>query len=209
MNIILIPPQLSHPAWTGMRRAKIHYESFICFPTLYIPPNVSESECNSQQLALMEGLYIPKPGVLLALANQLDNLRMAPPGPKASNPKSGDGHGTKDETSMKIKLGDGDTPKKHHKSHEEKSQLKHSLMEKSPASSSQEHDVEHQANRLGDVVAQACLSIARMVKVLENTHNSKMAEALLVRQHLEKVSAEATDSVMDVIQGAHTTADMW
>ena len=102
MNLILIPPQLSHPVWTRMRRAKICYESFICFPTLYIPPNVSESECNSQQLALMGGLYVPKPGVLLALANQLDNLRTAPPRPKASNPKSGDRHGTKDETPKKI-----------------------------------------------------------------------------------------------------------
>ena len=81
-----------------------------------------ESECNSQQLALMGGLYIPKPGVLLALAKQLDNLRMALPGPKASNPKSGDEHGTKDETPKKIKPGDtGDTLKKHQKSHEEKS----------------------------------------------------------------------------------------
>ena len=50
----------------------------------------------------MGGLYVPEPGVLLALANQLDNLRMAPPRPKASNPKSGDGHGTKDETPKKI-----------------------------------------------------------------------------------------------------------
>ena len=65
------------------------------------------------------------------------------------------------------------------------------------------------ANRLGDVVAQACLSVARMTKVVENTHNSKIAEALLVRQHLEKVSTKAIDSVMDEIQGAHTTADMW
>ena len=69
--------------------------------------------------------------------------------------------------------------------------------------------MELEANRLGDVVAQTCLSVARMMKVVENTHNLKIAEALLVRQHLEKVSAEATDSVMDEIQGAHTTADMW
>ena len=59
------------------------------------------------------------------------------------------------------------------------------------------------------MVAQACLSIARMVKVVENTHNSKMAEALLVKQCLEKVSAKAIDLVMDEIQGACTTADMW
>ena len=40
-------------------------------------------------------------------------------------------------------------------------------------------------------------------------HNSKTAEALIVRQHLEKVSVEAIDSVMDEIQGAHTSADIW
>ena len=65
------------------------------------------------------------------------------------------------------------------------------------------------ADRLGDVVAQACLSVARMVRVVEKTHNSKTAEALIVRQHLEKVSAEAIDSMMDEIQGTHTPADMW
>ena len=48
-----------------------------------------------------------------------------------------------------------------------------------------------------------------MVRVVEKTHNSKTVEALIVRQHLEKVSAEAIDSVMDEIQGAHTPADMW
>ena len=104
----------------------------------------------------------------------------------------------------------GDTPRKHHKSHEEKSQSRHSLTDKSPASSSCEQDVAPQAGRLGDVVAQACLSVARMVRVVEKTHNSKTAEALIVRQHLEKVSVEAIDSVMDEIQGCtHTPADMW
>ena len=186
-NLNFDSPQLSCPIWTGMRRAKIWYESFICFPTLYIPPNMSESECNSQ-VDINGGLYIPKPGVLLALAEQLDNLRTAPPRPMASNPESGDRHGTKDKTPKKIKLGDTrDTLKKHHKSCKEKSQLKHSLTEKSPASLSCKHDVEHQANRLGDVVAQACLSIARKMKVVKNTHNLRMAEALLVRQHLESL----------------------
>ena len=82
-------------------------------------------------------------------------------------------------------------------------------MEKSPASSSCEQDVAPNADRLGDVVAQACLSVVRMARVVEKTHNSKTAEALIVRQHLEKVSAEATNSVMDEIQGAHTPADIW
>ena len=123
-NLILIPPQLSHPVWTGMRRMKMSfmYVSFIHFPTLYIPPNVSESECKSQQLTLMGGLYVPKPVVLLDLAKQLDNLRTASPGPKVSDPKSGDKHGAKDKTPKKIKPGDtGDIPKKHHKSHKNKS----------------------------------------------------------------------------------------
>ena len=174
------------------------------------PPNISESECNTQQLALMEGLCIPKPAVLLALADQLENLRAAPPEPKVSNLESREGHGTKDETPKKVKPVDtGDTPRKHHKSRKEKSQSKHSSTEKSPALSSCEQDMVPQAGRLGDVVVQACLSVARMVRVVEKTHNSKTAEALIVRQHLEKVSAEAIDSVMDEIQGARTPADMW
>ena len=81
--------------------------------------------------------------------------------------------------------------------------------EKSSGSSSCEHDGMHQASRLGDVVAQACLSVTRMVRVVEKTQNSKTVEALLVRQHLEKVSAKAIDSMMDEIQSARTPADMW
>ena len=209
-NLVLIPPQLSHAAWTGMRRTKIGYESFIHFPASYIPPNVPESECNSQQLTLMGGLYVPEPGVLLDLAEQLDSLRTASPRLKASDSKAGDKHGAKEETPKKIKSGDTrDTPKKHHKSHEEKSQSKQSPTEKSPAPLTHKHDVDLEANRLGDVVPQACLFVARMTQVVESTHNSKIAEALLTRQHLEKASAEVIDSVMDEIQGAHTPADMW
>ena len=63
-DLILVSPQLSHPTWTGMRRVKIRYESFICFPDLYVPPNMLGPECNSQQLTLMEGLYVPEPRVL-------------------------------------------------------------------------------------------------------------------------------------------------
>ena len=55
-SLVLIPLQPSLPAWTGMRRVKIGYESLIHFPTAYLPPNVPESECNSQQLTLMRGL---------------------------------------------------------------------------------------------------------------------------------------------------------
>ena len=148
--------------------------------------------------------------MLLDLAEQLDSLRTVSPGPKVNDPESGDKHGMKDETPKKIKPGDtGDTPKKHHKSCKEKGQLKQSLTEKSPASLTCKHDVGLEANRLGDVVAQACLSVARMTRVVESTHNSKIVEVLLARQHLEKASAKAIDLVMDEIQGACTPADMW
>ena len=88
-NLILVPPQLSCPTWTRMRRVKIQYESFICFTASYAPPNTLELEVNTQQLALMGGLCIPKPRVLLPLADQLDNLRAAPPPkPKVGNLES-------------------------------------------------------------------------------------------------------------------------
>ena len=105
-----------------MRRVKIWYKSFICFTASYAPPNTSELDINTQQLGLMGDLYIPEPAVLLALADQLDNLRAAPSKPKVGNLESQEGDGTKDETPKKVKLVDtGDIPRKHHKSHEEKS----------------------------------------------------------------------------------------
>ena len=64
-------------------------------------------------------------------------------------------------------------------------------------------------SRLGTAVAQACLSVTRMTKVVEDTHNLKVAEALLARQYLEKASSDAIDSAMEEIQGAHIPADMW
>ena len=66
-----------------------------------------------------------------------------------------------------------------------------------------------EADKLGDAVAQACLSVARMSRVVEKAHNSKPTEALLMRQHLERASAEAVDSMKDEIQGACTSADFW
>ena len=64
-------------------------------------------------------------------------------------------------------------------------------------------------DKLGDAVAQACLSVARMLRVVEKAHNSKTAKALLVRQCLERASAEAMDLMKDEIQGTCTSADMW
>ena len=40
-NLVLVPPQLSYPAWTGMRRAGIQYESFVPFTAPYAPPTRS------------------------------------------------------------------------------------------------------------------------------------------------------------------------
>ena len=68
-NLILVPPQLSCPAWTGMRRARIWYESFICFTALYAPLGRSELEVTAHQLGFIRDLIIPKPAVLLSLAN--------------------------------------------------------------------------------------------------------------------------------------------
>ena len=65
------------------------------------------------------------------------------------------------------------------------------------------------ANRLGTAVAQACFSATRMMKVVEDGHNSKMAEALLIKQCLDKASAKAIDLAMEEIQGACTPVDMW
>ena len=180
------------------------------FHCLICPPNRSELEINAHQLGLMRDLHIPEPAVLLTLADQLDNLRAAPPKPKEVIPESREGDGTKDETLKKVKpVETGDIPRKHHRSREEKSWSRHSPTKKSPALSSCKQDVALKADRLGDVVAQACLSIVRMSRVVEKAHNSKTAEALLVRQHLEKVSAEAIDSAMDEIQGTRTPADIW
>ena len=148
--------------------------------------------------------------MLLSLADQLDNLRATLPEPREAILDSHDKDGTKEETPNKAKSAEtGDPPRRHHKSREEKNWSRHSPTEKSPALSSCEHDVVLKADKLGDLVAQACLSIVRMSRVVEKAHNSKTAEALLERQCLEKASVEAIDSMKDDIQGAHTPADMW
>ena len=209
-NLVLVPPQLSCPMWTGMRRARIRYESFIHFTAPYAPPGRLDLEVTTHQLGFIRNLIVPKPVVLLSLANQLDDLRAAPTEPSEAILEPREEGGTKEETPKKAKSAEtGDPPRRHHRSHEEKGQSRHSPTEKSPASSSCEHDVILKADKLGDVVAQACLSVARMSRVVEKAHNSKTAEALLVRQCLERASAEAIDSMKDEIQGTHTSADIW
>ena len=209
-NLVLVPPQLSCPMWTGMRRARIRYESFIRFTAPYAPPGRSDLEVTAHQLGFIRNLIIPEPVVLLSLANQLDDLRAVPPEPREAVPEPREEEGTKEETPKKAKLAEtGDPPRRHHRSCEEKGWSRHSPTEKSPASSSCEHDMILKADKLGDVVAQACLSVVRMSRVVEKAHNSKTVEAWLVRQHLEKASAEAIDSMKDEIQGARTPADIW
>ena len=208
-NLVLIPLQLSCPTWTGMRRATIRYESFIRFTTLYAPPGKSEVEVITHQLGFIQNLIVPKPVVLLSLADQLENLRAMPTEPNEAVTEPREEKGTKEETPKKAKSMETDPPRKHHKSCEGKSQLRHSPTKKSPAPLSHEHNMTLETDKLGDVVAQACLSVARMSRVVEKAHNSKATEALLVRQHLEKASIKAIDSMKDEIQGTRTLADMW
>ena len=210
-NLVLVPPQLSCPcAWTGMRRARIRYESFIHFTAPYAPPGRSDLEVTAHQLGFIRNLVIPEPAMLLSLADQLDVLKATLTKPSEAVPEPREEEGTKEETLKKAKSAEtGDPPRRHHRSHEEKGQLRHSLTDKSPASSSHEHDVILKTDKLGDAVAQACLSVVRMSRVVEKAHNSKTTEALLVRQHLERASAKAVDSMKDEIQGACTSADMW
>ena len=209
-SLVLIPPQLSCPAWTGMRRATIHYESFIHFTAPYAPPGKSDVEVTAHQLGFIQNLIVPEPAVLLSLADQLEDLKAVPTEPSEAVMEPHEEEGTKEETLKKAKsVETGDPPRRHHRSHEEKGQSRHSPTEKSPASSSHEHNVTLETDKLGDAIAQACLSVARMSRVVEKAHNSKTTEALLVRQHLEKASVKAVDSMKDEIQGTCTSADMW
>ena len=207
-SLVLIPPQLSCPAWTGMRRATVWYESLICFTAPYAPPGKSEVEVTTHQLGSIQNLVIPEPAVLLSLANQLENLKVMPTEPNVAVMEPHEEKGTKEETLKKAKSMETDLPRKH-KSHEEKGQSRHSPTEKSPASSSHEHNVMLKTDKLGDAVAQACLSVMRMSRVVEKAHNSKTAEAFLVRQCLEKAYIKAIDSMKDEIQGARTLANVW
>ena len=104
MNLVLVPPQLSCPTWTGMRQGTDPVQVIHSFYHFVCPlPTHQSPEINTQQLGLMGGLYVPEPAVMLTLANQLDNLRAAPPEPKVGNLESREGDGTKDKTPKKVK----------------------------------------------------------------------------------------------------------
>ena len=181
-SLVLVPPQLSCLAWTGMRRATIRYKSFIHFTAPYAPLGKSDLEVTAHQLGFIRNLIVPEPVVLLSLADQLEDLKAAPTEPSEAVMEPREEEGTKGETPKKAKSAEtGDPPRRHHRSCEEKGQSRHSPTEKSPASSSCEHNVILETDKLGDAVAQACLSVARMLRVVEKAHNSKTTEALLVR----------------------------
>ena len=118
-NLVLVPPQLSCPAWTGMRRARIWYKSFIHFTAPYAPPGKSDLEVTAHQLGFIRNLIIPKPVVLLSLADQLDDLKAMPMEPSEAVPEPHEEKGTKEETLKKAKLVETeDPPRRHHRSHE-------------------------------------------------------------------------------------------
>ena len=85
-NLVLIPPQLSCPMWTGMRRARIWYKSFIHFTAPYAPPGKSDLEVTAHQLGFIRNFIVSKPVVLLSLADQLDDLKAAPTEPSEAIP---------------------------------------------------------------------------------------------------------------------------
>ena len=81
-------------------------------------------------------------------------------------------------------LEDGSKKKKPHRSCEDNNCSRHSSADKSPSLSSRKASANLDANRLGTAMAQACFSVAKMTKVVEDNHNSKIADALLTKQCL-------------------------
>ena len=118
----------------------------------------------------------------------------------------------KEETPKKDKLlGSKDGPKKKkHKSHEpHDSHLRHSSADKPSTPSPDEVDGNFNSTRLGAAMAQACLSVVKMTQAVEDRHNSRIADGLLVKKKLEEASAGEIESMMDDIRAAHTPVDMW
>ena len=48
-----------------------------------------------------------------------------------------------------------------------------------------------------------------MTQAMEDRHNSRIADALLIKKKLEEASAGVIKSMMDNIRAARTPADMW
>ena len=193
-----------------MRRMKVGYKSFVCFSTSYLPPDMPESQCLSQQLVLLRNLKILEPQVLLDMADQLDQQKVMPPQPEGQDIgpdyKQDD---SKEETPKKDKLSgsDGTDRKKKHKSHE--SHSRHSSADKTSTPSTKEAGGSFNLTQLGTAVAQACLSMVKMTQAMEDRHNLRIADALLIKKKLEEASAWVIESMMDNIRAAHTPADTW
>ena len=103
---VLVPPQLSCPAWTGMRRATIRYESFIHFIAPYAPPDKSEVDITTHQLGSIQNLAVLEPAVLLSLADQLENLKAVPAEPTEAVTEPREEEGIKEETLKRTKSAD-------------------------------------------------------------------------------------------------------
>ena len=88
----------------GKRSGMSH--SFILLPCMP-PPNISESECNTQQLALMGGPLHTQ--TLQCCWLWLTNWKISGqyhPSPRLVTQSPQEGHGTKDQTPKKVKLVD-------------------------------------------------------------------------------------------------------
>ena len=128
--------------------------------------------------------------MLLDLADQLDSLRTVSPQPKGGAPRLGDKDGPKGETPKKSGLVNTEDMAQRNSTNLTRRRVNQGTTsaEKSLASSTCEPECELQYQQVGhSAVAQACFSAAGMTKVVEDTHNSKVEEALLARQCLEKV----------------------
>ena len=64
-------------------------------------------------------------------------------------------------------------------------------------------------DKLGNAVAQACLSVTRMSRVVEKAHNSKNSWGVPGETVPGEGLYRSHDSMKDGIQGAHTSADVW
>ena len=140
---------------------------------------------------------------------QLDQAKGMPPQPEGHDIRPEDKQDdSKEETPKKDRpLGSEDGPekKKKHKSHE--SRLRHSSVDKRSTLSPNQAGGNFNSTRLGTAMAQACLSVVKMTQAVEDRHNSRIADVLLMKK-LEEVSAGVIKSMMD-IRANRTPVDMW
>ena len=182
--------------------------SFISALHTFLLTCQSLSACHSE-LVVLRNLRIPKPQVLLDMADQLDQQKVMPPQPEGYDIRPDYKQDDSKEETLKDKPSgsDGTDRKKKHKSHESCS--RHSSADKISTLSPEEADVSFNLTQLGAAVAQACLSVVKMTQAMEDRHNSRIADALLIKKKLEEASVGVIKSMMDDIRAAHTPAGMW